>query len=236
MTDRVVLITGASRGLGLGMAEKFASRGLKVFAAARHPEKAEALKKLQKKFEDRIFLIAMDVDSDASVENARKEVFRSTDHIDILINNAGRYAKETGESLAEVDFDQMHKTYETNVLGPLRVSKAFWSLMRAGKEKKLVHITSQMGSIEENKSGGTYDYRLSKAALNMLNKNLSIDLAADGVISVALHPGWVRTDMGGPEAPMDVETSVSKMTECILSLKPEQNGAFIRFDGKNLPY
>jgi NAD(P)-dependent dehydrogenase (short-subunit alcohol dehydrogenase family) len=226
MDRPTVLITGSNRGLGAGLCRTFAARGYRVFAAARSAESLPP----------GTVPVRLDVDSDESVVRAAAEVSRSTDRLDVLINNAGRYGEKNALPPERVSLDEMRRTFETNVIGPLRVTRAFLPLLRKGSAKRVVQITSQMGSIANNRSGGSYDYRVSKAALNMMNRNLAHDLGREGFVCIALHPGWVRTDMGGPDAPMDVETSAVGMTETILSLTPDRNGAFLRYDGKPLPF
>jgi len=235
MNQRTVLITGANRGLGAAFVEPFLSRGYSVFAGARNPATSSELKKLPRAHEDRLHVVSLDVSSDSSVKSAADVVARKTDQLDILINNAGRYGKE-GAQLKNLDIADVLKTFDVNTVGCLRTTLAFLPLLRKGAEKKIVHITSQLGSIADNRSGGSYGYRLSKAALNMLGKNLAIDLAAEGITCVLLHPGWVKTDMGGPNAPLDIETSVAGMINVIVALTKDQSGSFLGYGGEVLPY
>jgi NAD(P)-dependent dehydrogenase (short-subunit alcohol dehydrogenase family) len=235
MIGKIVLITGASRGLGLMFSEKFVDAGYSVFAAARQPEKSKPLQRLREKHPDRIFPVRLDVCSDESVRAAYKTVSAASDHLDVVVNNAG-IAKQYSASFSDLELTDIGAVYETNVIGVLRVTQAFWSLLKKGTEKKIIQITSLMGSIDDNQSGGAYGYRLSKAALNMLNKNFSLEWGKDGFTSIALHPGWVKTDMGGPNAPLDIQTSVQGMMNVILNATRDQNGAFLDYTGKTLPY
>ena len=229
-----IVITGSSRGLGLGFVEHYLHEGHRVFALARDP-KVPGLASLRERHPDRLVPIAVDVVDPASIAAAAIQVGKITTSIDLLINNAGRYGKDA--SLDEpMDWDDMVSTFRTNALGPIMVTQGFLALLEKGHGKKIAHVTSLMGSIQDNASGHSYGYRLSKAALNMANKNLAIELRTRGITSHVLHPGWVRTDMGGSNAPLDIATSIRGMTQVIQNLSPSSSGGFFNYDGKPLPY
>jgi NAD(P)-dependent dehydrogenase (short-subunit alcohol dehydrogenase family) len=150
--------------------------------------------------------------------------------VDLLINNAGVYGSDK-QSVDDMDFRDALATINVNALGALRVSLALLPALRKGKGRKVVHVTSGMGSIADNTSGGFYAYRMSKAALNMASKSLSIDLRSESIVSVVINPGWVQTDMGGPGARTTVTESVAGMLAQIEALTLANTGAFVNWRG-----
>ena len=220
------IVTAANRGLGLEFARQLAARGERVIATARDPQAATALAKLKVRVEP------LDVADAQSVE--RFGAALAGEPIDVLINNAGVGVRS--RSLEEIDFDDMRYFFDVNTVGPLRVTRALLPGLRAGNAKKIVNITSRMGSIEDNGSGGAYEYRASKAALNMVTRSLALDYGSEGFVCVVLHPGWVQTDMGGSGAPVKPEDSISGMLGVIDRLSPEYNGEFLDFTGESLPW
>ena len=221
-----VLITGANRGLGLEFARQYAADGWNVIGTARRPDQAEALKALD------VRVLQLDVTDQDSV----KALARSLDDapVDLLINNAGIFPRES--QILNVDIDDYMRTLAVNAAGPVLVTGAVLPNLERGNMKKVVNITSRLGSIEYNTQGGFYGYRESKAALNMFTKTLANELGSDGFICLALHPGWVATDMGGSSAPLTPEQSVSGMREVIAELKPADNGAYRSYQGEAVPW
>ncbi len=215
-----VLITGANRGIGLEFCRQLTARGDTVIAACRKP--SEALAALPVEIID-----GVDVADDAAV--ARLAETLSGRAIDVLINNAGLLVP-TG--LSSLDFDVIRRQLEINSLGPLRVTAALRSNLSPGS--KVAIITSRMGSITDNTSGGHYGYRMSKAAVNMAGKSLALDLAADGVAVVLLHPGWVRTDMTAHNGLIDTDESVAGLLTRIDGLTQAQSGTFWHTSGEAL--
>jgi NAD(P)-dependent dehydrogenase (short-subunit alcohol dehydrogenase family) len=204
------VVTGASRGLGREFARQLAARGDAVISA-RRPE--------------------LDVTSDAGVA-----AFAAGLHgrpVDVLINNAGR--QNRAGSLTDLDGGDLLDTFDVNAVGPLRVTRALLPNLRRGRLKRVVHITSRMGSFGHF-GADMYGYRASKAALNMLHRCLADELGREGFVCVALHPGWVRTDMGGPDATLGVAESVAGMLRVIDGLAPRDNGAFLDHAGARLPW
>jgi NAD(P)-dependent dehydrogenase (short-subunit alcohol dehydrogenase family) len=226
------VITGANRGIGLELVRQVAARGHEVDATARDPEKATELAKLAAGSGGKIRVHACDVASDESVAALSRSL--GDGPIDVLLNNAGITGKRAG--LGELDFADMLATYNVNALGPLRVSAALVDRVKASATKRIIHITSGMGSIADNSMGGAYGYRMSKAALNMANKNLSIDLRKDGVTCVVINPGWVKTDMGGASAMIDATESVKGMLEVLDGISLDGTGAFLSYNKKTFPY
>ena len=229
------LVTGAGRGLGLEFTRQWLERGDTVFALARRPVKSAGLEELARKHGDRLKRVECDVAEDASVAAARRTVAGKADRLDLLVNNAGVYSKQDA-ALESIDFGEMRRVFEINLIGVLRTAREFLPLLRKGRSPRLVQITSLMGSIDDNRSGGTWAYRISKAAVNMATRNLAHALAKDGITAVALHPGWVRTDMGGASAPLLPKDAVASLIATIDRLTPKQAGGFFGRDGEPCPW
>ena len=224
------VVTGANRGLGLEFVRQLSDRGEQVLAACRAPKEAEALNALASSSE-RITVAALDVSDEESVRDFIGQVARQGG-VDVLINNAGIYP-EAG-SLGELDYEAFHRGFEVNAIAPLRLAEAI--LPHLSGPKTIVNVTSQMGSIEDNSSGGSYAYRMSKAALNMGIKSFAIDTAERGVKSLLLHPGWVQTDMGGPNATITPERSIKAMLKVIDGADASYNGKFYGWRGDVIPW
>lgn len=224
-----VVITGANRGVGLALAKYWLERGAEVIATARKVNEAKELAALAGKGKLRV--LPLDVASDASVQAFAAELGDTA--VDLLINNAG--ISGGWDKLENLSVDNVRDVFNTNALGMLRVTLAL--LPRVPKRTgKLVHITSQMGSIDDNTSGGSYAYRMSKVAVNMASKSLAVDLAGRGIISVVVHPGWVQTDMGGKSAPTTTDESAANIGKLIDRLTMEDSGKFFHAKGQELPW
>ena len=223
-----IFVTGANRGIGLEFVRQLTTRGETVLASCRHPEKANDLKSLLSEG----WIIPIDVTIQDSIVQGAKVVRKKFNRIDLLINNAGVMGERGNPDIP--DWDIIMSTFLTNAAGPVFVTKYLKTLLKKGS--KVVNISTLMGSIEDNSSGGYYAYRMSKAALNMASKNLNHELGVMDVTVLTFHPGWVRTDMGGSGANLSVETSVSEMLNVIESSGPEKSGTFLRFDGERLPW
>jgi NAD(P)-dependent dehydrogenase (short-subunit alcohol dehydrogenase family) len=226
-----VLITGTSRGLGLEFVRQYAESGDRVFALAREPLRSKRLMELAARNPERVFPVACDVADESLVNGARQEVELATDALDLVINNAAIYGPRE-ETLASLDWEEVKRVFEVNTLGPIRVSRAFLPLLRRGERPRLVHITSMMGSVEDNREGGHWSYRLSKSALHMANRNLALEWERWKIPCVVISPGWVRTDMGGMGAPLSPEESVASMVKTIDSLIPRHSGKIFQRDGQ----
>ncbi len=220
--SRTVLITGANRGLGLEFARQYSAAGWKVIGTARSPEKATDLEDLG------VRVLQLDVADAESV--AKMAAALADEPIDLLINNAGM-ANRDGMSFETLSFDSVEQVLAVNTIGPMRVTRALLPNLRLGTTRQIVHISSGLGSIEENTGGGYYGYRESKAALNMFNRSLAADLEKEGFTCVVMSPGWVRTDMGGPEANLSPEASITGMRKVIAALTPAASGTFQSWDG-----
>jgi NAD(P)-dependent dehydrogenase (short-subunit alcohol dehydrogenase family) len=228
-----VLITGASRGLGFEFAKQYAVEGWRVIACCRKPEDAIALKKLAPSARDMVSVVAMDVADNDTVRNAAltlKDVV-----VDILINSAG-IAGVPQQSTGQIDYASWARVLDVNTMGPLRVLEAFTDNLARSERRLVVTITSGMGSLADNTSGGSIAYRSSKAAVNMVMRSAAIDLAPRGITCVLINPGWVKTDMGGPDATLSPQQSVSAMRRLIETLGPNDSGKFYNYDGREYPW
>ena len=216
-----IVITGANRGIGLEMARQYAQRGDRVIAACRRS--VEALDALGVRV-----IEGVDVTSAESVERLVSEL--AGERIDRLVNNAGILEST---SLDRLDFDSMERQFRVNSVGPLRVTAACLPLLHPGS--RVFIITSRMGSIDDNTSGGSYGYRMSKAAVNIAGKSLSVDLKDAGIAVFLLHPGWVATDMTGNSG-IEVEDSVRGLIERMDELDIDHSGSFWHAEGYQLPW
>ena len=228
------LVTGAGRGLGLEMTRQLLESSETVFACPRHAGSGD-LDSLSAKYPETLHIVPMDVTDGLSVREAVRRVSAQTDRLDVLINNAGVLYR--GEPTVDVlDPERVVEAYRINAVGPLRVTAAFLPMLQKGEGKRIVNVSSLMGSIEDDSSGGAYGYRMSKAALNIATKNLSIELAGDGFVVVAMHPGWVRTRLGGERAPLEIEPAARDLLLTALLAGPERSGGFFGPGGKRLSW
>jgi NAD(P)-dependent dehydrogenase (short-subunit alcohol dehydrogenase family) len=228
---RTVLITGANRGLGLEFARQYRAAGWQVIATARQPEAASDLKALG----EGVRIVPLDVTKPESVAALAASLDQQP--IDLLINNAGQgVGLDGGVPLTKVDLKEFAQVLDVNTLGPVRVTQALMPNLRAGRGKMVVGLSSELGSIAENRGGGFYGYRESKAALVMFMRSLAAELKKEGFICVAIVPGWVKTDMGGPNAPLTPEESVAGMRKVLDGLKPGNTGQLWSYDGTQVPW
>lgn len=215
-----VLITGANRGIGLEFARQYAADGWAVIGTARRPAQADALAALD------VEVLQLDVTDGQSI--AALAAALDGRAIDMLINNAGIFPRVS--EIDNISPDDYLQTLTVNTVGPMLITQALMPNLREGKLKQIINITSQLASIERN-SGGYYGYRESKAALNMFTATLAAELGPEGFICLAIHPGWVRTDMGGESATLSPEESVSGMRLVIGGLDADDNGRYLGYDG-----
>ena len=227
------LITGANRGIGLEFARQYLADGWQVYAACRDPSSASELRRLANPSDKKLQIMALDVADAASIKAAATELERQA--IDLLLNNAGVMGPR-GQTIGNIDYDAWAKVLDANTMGPMRVSEAFVDQVARSDRKLIVTLTSGMGSLADNTSGGSIAYRSSKAAVNMVMRSLAIDLAPRGITCVVVNPGWVQTDMGGPHARISPTESVTKLRRLIDTLRPAQSGEFFNYDGREYPW
>lgn len=228
-----ILITGANRGLGLEFTHQYIAEGYAVIAACRNPGAAAALQELKRTAGGSLSVIDIDVADTASVKRAAARV--PTPVIDILVNCAGVFGTG-GDTIGSLDYDAWRAVFEVNVLGPARMCEAFLDQIARSDQRLIVTITSGLGSLADNSSGGYIPYRTSKAAVNMLMRSAAIDLKARGVTCVVVNPGWVKTDMGGPNAQLSPEESVGALRRLIGKIGPQDSGRFYNYDGREYPW
>ncbi|HKY32908.1 MAG TPA: SDR family oxidoreductase [Candidatus Polarisedimenticolia bacterium] len=229
-----VLVTGANRGLGLEMVRQYGEDGnWRVYACCRRPGEAEALRRFAATFCDRVSVHRLDVADAGQIRALAAEM--SGQSIDILINNAGTYGP-SGERFGEADPEVWLHVLRVNTVGPALMAFSFAGSVGRSSRRVMATVSSRMGSLSDNTSGGRYAYRSSKAAANMVMKSLAVDLAERGIVCVALNPGWVRTDMGGPQAPLGPEQSVRGMRSVLAALRPKDSGRWFNHDGAEIPW
>lgn len=227
-----VVVTGANRGIGLELVKQLLARGDDVEAAVRRPEAAQALHKITTG-RATLRVHGCDVADGDSVQELARSLGAIA--VDALVNNAGVWGGEH-QRLGDLDFDEAMRTYQTNALGPLRVTVALLPHLRRGTGRRVLHLTSGLGSIGDNRSGGSYGYRMAKAALNMAAKNLAADLRGEGIASSVINPGWVKTDMGGPGATTTVEASARGIIAQLDALTLARSGEFLDWKGGTYPW
>jgi NAD(P)-dependent dehydrogenase (short-subunit alcohol dehydrogenase family) len=221
-----VLVTGANRGIGLALAQTYAKAGETVLATARHPADAAALKATGAE----VFALAVtDTASVATLAGALRGR-----PIDLLINNAGIIGPDS-RGVLDTDLDAFRQTLDVNTLGPLRVTQALMPSLRLAKGAKIAVISSQMGSLDGAKANHIA-YRASKAAVNKLVRGLATELEREGIAVASLHPGWVRTDMGGAGADIDPATSAAGIKAVLDRLDLASTNRFWNYDGRMLAW
>ncbi len=219
-----ILIVGASRGLGLEFVRQYAADGWRVLATVRDIAQGRAVSEAGAE------VYICDVADLASV--TRLAASLADTGLDIVLHSAGIYGER--QEFGAVDPDEFLKVMRVDALAPLKMAEALAD--RLCGRKIFAAMSSMMGSVAENTSGGSHAYRAAKAALNMVIKGLAIDLAPRGILTVALSPGWVRTDMGGPTAPLEPPESVAGMRKVLAALTPENSGRLMHYDGRRLDW
>jgi NAD(P)-dependent dehydrogenase (short-subunit alcohol dehydrogenase family) len=240
-----VLITGAGRGLGLELARQYLADGWQVIACARSPENCPELRALAPQANKpgaQLEIVALDVTDHAAIDALAAKMQGRP--IDVLLNcagtmGAGSFAAQgiAFGKFGSSDFKDWEQTLRVNVIAPMKMAEAFVTNVAQSGQKKIVSLTSILGSISKNTIGGLYAYRASKAALNAVMRSMAIDLGRKyQIIAIPIHPGWVRTDMGGPRADIDAVTSVSGMRAVIAGLDASKAGRYWMYNGEELPW
>ena len=232
---KTIFITGASRGIGRELARQLLAKGNRVIASCRNPDKADNLRALQSEFKE-LEIVGLVVDDENSVLSCFNELKDDNRTIDLLFNNAGII---DWEDMNAVTFDSLEKVYRTNLIGALLVLRASLPCLRKSPDPLVINLSSRLGSISlrgNTQLGGAIAYQCSKAALNMMTKQASIDLAALGIRVISLSPGWVRTEMGGSEAKYEVRESVRLMLQTLDNLNSGDSGVFLGEDGSEISW
>ena len=239
---RRVVITGANRGLGLEFTRQLAAAGDEVVAGARHPKTADELNKLASTSDGRVSVVRLDVGNPDDIEPAVLHVGERFDAVDLLINNAGIWTapgvpeRASSGPLADLRADAVLEVLRINAVAPILVTQALAPCLAAAGRSVVVNLSSGLGSIQGATGRGNLAYGMSKAALNMLTRQLAAELRGQGTIVVSLSPGWVATDMGGTSAPLEPPESVTGMLNVVDALTPAQSGMFLDHAGAVLPW
>ncbi|MFN3750443.1 MAG: SDR family oxidoreductase [Thiobacillus sp.] len=227
-----VLVTGANRGIGLEWCRQYAEADWRVFATCRRPEAADELHELARRH-PRLSVHRLDVTQAESLVALRAEL--QGEAIDVLVNNAGVYLEKYIRS-DELRYDDWMQTLKVNTLGPMRVTEALLAAVTASRRRLIVNMSSHMGSIAAIEAPGDYYYRSSKAALNAAMRGLSLALKERGIGVLLLHPGWVKTRMGGPDAPLTPAESVAGMRRLVEAFSMDRSGRFFRYNDTEIPW
>lgn len=233
MIKQTIFITGANRGMGFVLTEKLLELGYMVLAGCR--VESDQLKALAKSHSE-LKIIPLEVTAEQSVIRAVNLVSREVTGLDIIINNAAVYLTSAKVLLEDTNFADMQKMWEVNTLGPLRIAKYFLPLLERGSRKLIVNISSEAGCITDSWRTSEYGYTMSKAALNMQSKVLQNYLKPKGFKVLAIHPGWMRTEMGGPDADLDPKTSAAGIAQLILKDWGLDEGIYFDYRGIPLPW
>jgi len=226
---KTVLITGANRGIGLEFTKQLLERGNRVYACCRRPDSAVALKDLAARHLE-LIILEQDVQRDGDIQRVARQVQEKHSALDMLINNAGVMPEH--RSLDQIPRAELQHTLDVNTVSPLMMVQACLKLLASAQRPIVLNISSQRGALGLRQPTNRYAYCTSKAALNMATKILAEDLQEIGGIVLAIHPGWVQTDMGGPNGDLTPEVSVREMLAFLETVTPAHNGGFYRWDGK----
>ncbi|MBY5992760.1 SDR family oxidoreductase [Ferrimonas balearica] len=229
--SQTILITGANRGIGLEFVRQYLGSGARIIACCREPDRADALMALAEAHPSELDLVALDLAKPSQLTGLK--AYLGDLKLDLLISNAGVYGPK-GVPLSALDGEDFAPVMAVNVLAPLLLVQNLTDNLAKGA--KVALLSSKMGSITDNGSGGSYLYRASKSALNAIGRSLSIDLAELGISVALLHPGWVQTDMGGPNALITPQTSVMGMRHLLAQLDLTGSGRFYNYDGTEIPW
>lgn len=229
-----VLVTGANRGLGLEFTRQLLARGARVIAACRHPGRALKLTELAAAHPGRLSVLPLDLNKERSISGLANETGMLTDALDVLINNAGVLV--SGERYGELAAHTFADTFATNVIGPLLLTQALTPLLAHGAASRVINLSSDLGSLADTKALHSPSYAVSKAALNMVTRLTAAELGARGIIVVSMNPGWVKTDMGGAHAPLEVQAAVAAMLGVIDALKLDDAGRFLDYTGADVAW
>jgi NAD(P)-dependent dehydrogenase (short-subunit alcohol dehydrogenase family) len=225
-----ILITGANRGIGLALTRELLEQGATVIALARRlsPE----LESLQKANPETLDFALCDIDQELDLRESASKIAAQHSKIDVIVNNAAVMPEKGNESILDLDLSLVTQAFATNVLGSAKVVRAFFSLLRESGRPRILNVSSGLGSISTRDGFDYYPYAISKAALNMLTCSMAHEFRALGITTVAISPGWVRTDMGGAEASLSPEESAESLAKAIQSIGPDLNGTFLNRHGQ----
>jgi NAD(P)-dependent dehydrogenase (short-subunit alcohol dehydrogenase family) len=228
----IILVTGANRGIGLALTKVLLANGDAVIAACRRPEESGDLKRLTLLHPEAIDLVKCAVDCEEEVVEAAAASRTRHQKLDVIVNNAGIMPERGDESILKIDLELFRQTFDTNTLGAVWVIRAFYPMLIQSERPRILNVSSGLGSVSTKDDHGYYAYSISKAALNVLTRMIAHEFAPSGVTTVAISPGWVRTDMGGEEARLSPEESAQSLAEAIKRIGPQLNGQFLDRNGR----
>ena len=235
MSDVVVLITGANRGIGFELTRQYLINGCIVIATCRDKSRAVELTSLNDKYSGKLFIESMDIACDKQIEQLANKLSEQNLIIDLIVNNAG-YLDRENQSIRSINYAEAEMSLKVNSLGPLYLTHCLLPLLNRNRLSKIAIVSSAMGSLSQEQVVSWYGYRMSKAAANMLAVNLSKELVSDNIAVVAVHPGWVQTDMGGNSAKENVNDSALGIMKVVSHLSISHSGTFYDFSGDELAY
>ena len=235
MSDVVVLITGANRGIGFELTRQYLINGCTVIATCRDKNRAVELTSLNDKYSGKLFIESMDIACHKQIEQLANKLSEQNLIIDLIVNNAG-YLDRENQSIRSINYAEAEMSLKVNSLGPLYLTHCFLPLLNRNRLSKIAIVSSAMGSLSLEQVVSWYGYRMSKAAANMLAVNLSKELVSDNIAVVAVHPGWVQTDMGGNSAKENVNDSALGIMKVVSHLSISHSGTFYDFSGDELAY
>ncbi|MBB1438846.1 SDR family oxidoreductase [Shewanella sp. SG41-4] len=235
MNSEVVLITGANRGIGLALTEQYLINGCSVIATCRDDATTTELMSLKAQFADKLLIESMDVTCPETIHRLANNLCQQNISLDLIINNAG-FLDQANHSIHAIDYADAEMCFKVNALGPLFLTHCLLSLLNKNRLCKIAIISSSKGSLLKAQGVDWYGYRMSKAAANMLAVNLATELVDDNVAVVAIHPGWVQTDMGGSSARLKVNDSANGIIKVINHLSIHNTGQFYDVNGEQLPF
>ncbi len=228
-----LLITGANRGIGLELCKQYVEQGWRVFATCRSPEDAKELNTLVASNKDLLSIHALDVSNDYQMSELHKTLENVS--IDILLNNAGVYGYRATD-FGKTDSAAWDEAVAINLIAPMKMMEVFVENVASSEKKIIASISSKMASMSDNTSGGSYAYRATKAALNAVMVSAAHDLKHLSITSLILHPGWVRTDMGGPNGEISAKESATLLRKNLSDCTIEDSGCFLDIDGSIIPW
>jgi len=240
---RRILITGSNRGIGLALVKHYLTQDdTLIFATCRNPQDADDLKVVADEHPDRVFIVQLDVVDAESISSAVTAVSQQVDALDMLINNAGILPGGVDNrdpkisQLGQLDSVAMLNVFRVNTISPVIVTQAFAHMLRLGNDVRVINVSSDAGSITLRSKGCDYSYPSSKAGLNMMSRCLAGDLRGDNIIVISIHPGFIKTDMGGVNARLTLDEAIPTMVETMDNLTLEDSGQFFNWDGKNVDW
>lgn len=240
---RRILITGSNRGVGLALVKEYLLQDdTLIIATCRNPDHATALQHVAETHSDRVHVLQLDVIDNDSIQHAVQTVSELVDGLDMLINNAGILPGGVDNrepnigAFGQLDADAMLHVFRVNSISPIIITQAFADLLRNGTDCRVINVSSDAGSITRRNNGCDYSYPSSKAALNMMSRCLSGDLRGDDIIAISIHPGFIKTDMGGVNARLTLDEAIPTMVKTMDSLTMDNSGQFFNWDGKRVEW